>query len=735
MNQDLIKYPKVNHYSYQTNIPGIYVIGSLTGLPMIKYAIDMGYEVMAGIDKAITYEGHVGDPNAYDVVIIGSGPAGLSAALEASNRGIKHVVLEQGKIANTIEHLQKDRIIQAVPDSYDVRGELWFTTCPKQELIAKWKEQISEYELNIRTGVQISDMRDYGEYFRCLTKSGDYFIGKRIILAMGKSGCPKKLGVSGENFSKVDYFITDPGRFTGEDICIVGNNVKTYSSALDLSERNYVSIVFEEDDFLDKETHYVEEIKSRIDKGNIKVFFNNRLEQIREFDLVLKDTKTDEQHSIPNTKLINLSGKEYPLDLFDKIGLKYEKHWDVKNIISLSIFSVLLYLIFAFLFGFYPLKSFNKYITKMHKEVPIEIWSLLKKADNVKTHIREKETLFKNVDKIFTKIKTQNGNTVKIKFSSKGEMISVKPEDREAIIRIHYKEGMYKIQEQIKFSFLLTRRIRQIGPVDENMARFKFKATIKEIIFSENGNYLLTIYLPESDKFISYLYDFWDKKGSLGSYPFNDPFFYYSIVFTLLALLMFFVGLEIWGIKPGIRKFNYRKWRLSMEVYLSLLLVLLLPYLLSHGSSWIRLVRARPLTNSFFYFLGTFFKIWPYLLVFVIIPLIFSLYGKQFCFWITGLGRLAIMSGEYSWSHPVDQIPNAKLESIEKLAVSLTSLTILLSIISGLLNINNLLLIIVIDIISVLSIILLIARLPGLWDKWLIVLCLRFKNKTADNTK
>ena len=120
----------------QSNVPGLYVIGDLAGAPVIKLAMAQGFEVIEHI--AARPDAPSKDSGVYDLVIAGAGAAGLNAALAAKDKGLRALVLEKGKIANTIDNFPEGKWVYAEPDQTPPKGKLWLDGARKEDLIARW---------------------------------------------------------------------------------------------------------------------------------------------------------------------------------------------------------------------------------------------------------------------------------------------------------------------------------------------------------------------------------------------------------------------------------------------------------------------------------------------------------------------------------------------------------------------------------------------------------------------
>ncbi len=133
--------------NFESNVPGLYVIGDLAGAPVVKLAMEQGSDVAEHIASTLPDKSE--DPNIYDLVVIGTGAAGLNAALAAQDRGLRVLVLEKNKIANTIEDFPEGKWIYAEPDNRPPKGKLWLDGARKEDLIARWRETIRESRLAV----------------------------------------------------------------------------------------------------------------------------------------------------------------------------------------------------------------------------------------------------------------------------------------------------------------------------------------------------------------------------------------------------------------------------------------------------------------------------------------------------------------------------------------------------------------------------------------------------------
>ena len=145
-----------------------------------------------------------------DVVIVGAGAAGLSAALAAHQQGLSYVVLEQRKLANTIVNMPKRKRVFDTPVQLPQRGQLWFRDTTREELLEKWSQLSQEQTLHLREQEAVAEIQAFDDGFQVKSEKDTYH-AKRVILAIGTQGNPRKLGVPGEeDDTKVFYWLSDP---------------------------------------------------------------------------------------------------------------------------------------------------------------------------------------------------------------------------------------------------------------------------------------------------------------------------------------------------------------------------------------------------------------------------------------------------------------------------------------------------------------------------------------------
>src|ERR1700674_1327995 len=177
--------------NFESNIPGLYVIGDLAGAPVVKLAMAQGSQVAEHI--AAQPDAASGDPNRYDLLVIGAGASGLNAALGAQERGLRVMVLEKNRIANTIEDFPEGKWIYAEPESMPPVGKLWLEGSSKEDLLARWSQAVSEHHLEVRSDEGVTGLtRRTDGVFEIRTDRRTYQ-ATRVVLATGQRGNARKL--------------------------------------------------------------------------------------------------------------------------------------------------------------------------------------------------------------------------------------------------------------------------------------------------------------------------------------------------------------------------------------------------------------------------------------------------------------------------------------------------------------------------------------------------------------
>ena len=334
----------------ESSLPGLFVIGDLAGASVIKLAIRQGVEVAGHI---ATLTGAADDANAevdVDVAIIGSGAAGLSAALELQAKQLRVVVLEKGKFANTLQDFPEGKWIYAEPNDAPVEGRLWLEGATKEELIEQWRRQVAESGLEIRAEDGVESIIRHGRHgrngnasFTLKTESGAAIRARRIVLATGQSSQPRCLNVPGEDGERVHHRLYNPREFEDEDILIVGGGNSATEAALALGEKNRVTLSYRGADFwrLFKENR--ERLDAAVEAGRVKVLFESEVVELDEGGARLRVEQTGSRTgprrwrgklsappnslSVPADRVFVLIGAEYPADFLKALGIRLENEW------------------------------------------------------------------------------------------------------------------------------------------------------------------------------------------------------------------------------------------------------------------------------------------------------------------------------------------------------------------------------------------------------------------------
>ncbi len=309
--------PQLNE-EYETNLPSVYIAGELGGLALIKNAITQG----AKVADAIKQKNDGDSTQTYDVAIVGAGPAGLSTALRSLEHKMKTVIIDQQDAGGTILQYPRKKLVMTQPVEIPLYGKLTRPEYSKEELLEIWQKMRDQYRLNIQSGEKLIDLRKEGKAYLIKTDKNQYS-AQSVVLALGRRGTPRKLGVPGEDQSKVMYKLMDAESYQKHDILIVGGGDSAIEAAIGLARQkgNRITISYRKEKFFRIKTRNEQRVGEMIDTGKIKALFSSNVISIEKGKVIL-DT-TDGQQTIPNDFVFIFAGGEPPFKLLKQFGIRF----------------------------------------------------------------------------------------------------------------------------------------------------------------------------------------------------------------------------------------------------------------------------------------------------------------------------------------------------------------------------------------------------------------------------
>lgn len=307
--------------NFETNVPGIFIAGELGGMGLIRKAAEQGRQAVEAIRK----RSGGGRKAEFDVVIVGCGPAGLSAGLSCIEHKLRYKILEQeDSLGGAVYHYPRNKIAMTAPVQLALIGKVKFGEVQKERLLEFWNSVVSKTGLRVSFREQMKDIQQASDGSFVVKTDRHQYTARSVLLTMGRRGTPRRLDVPGEDSPKVVYRLVDAAQYEGKKVLVVGGGNSALEAAVSISKERgtTVTLSYRGDAFSRVTKVNRQQVDEQQRKRRLRVLLNSNVEKIDSESVTLE--LGGKRERLANDAVIVCAGGLLPTPLLRQIGIEFE---------------------------------------------------------------------------------------------------------------------------------------------------------------------------------------------------------------------------------------------------------------------------------------------------------------------------------------------------------------------------------------------------------------------------
>lgn len=312
--------PEVDEY-YESSRRGVHVVGELGGMGLVKNAMRQGIAAAERIAEVL--QGSTAAAGFVDVAIVGAGPSGIATALGCHAHGLSFRIVDQDRFGGTVAHYPRQKLVMTETIDLPVVGKFGKPELSKEDLMASFEQIRTVAGVHVFEQVKVDGLTGEDGAFEVVTTKGP-LKARKVVLAIGRRGTPRKVGCPGENLHKVTYSLHDPQQYEGCDVLVVGGGDSALEAANSCAEAGVrTTLTYRGPALARARPKNIDKTNRLVAEGKLTMLLGTELDEVDETQVKLRTPAGP--RTIPNDYVIACLGGELPFGLLEKCGVSIKK--------------------------------------------------------------------------------------------------------------------------------------------------------------------------------------------------------------------------------------------------------------------------------------------------------------------------------------------------------------------------------------------------------------------------